>query len=247
MNKLNPLEILKKVIGGLFSPRHIVGTFLVTLTLFMYFVMSGSAEASGIAKEPIGTVYEVQENDLLEVIMAKLQHMEATGQMAEMEAEFKENVMRTIKTPPGVDLPRALKTKTKHYDPSFTVKESIFLPDGRLLHPAGTVINPLTVRSMTKRMIFIDQRDAEQVAWAKKKYEESGWRDKVILVNGSYQDLMKEWKKPVYYDQLGVGQASKEIPGMATRETMVRKFNIESLPAIIYQTGITLRIDEVAI
>jgi conjugal transfer pilus assembly protein TraW len=54
-------------------------------------------------------------------------------------------------------------------------------------------------------------------------------RLKPILVGGSYLDLMKTWRTPVYYDQQGV---------------LTRRLGIKQVPAIVSQEGQRLRIDE---
>lgn len=220
--------------------------FLLVVAVVIGALLIDRQAHASIHPQPIGTIYEIKETSLLEVIMARLHHLKETGEMDQMQEEFTGRVLKTIKNPPGVNLPRADHTRSRYYDPSITFHEDILLPDGEILHPAGTRINPLKVRGLSKRLIFIDQRDQEQVAWAYERYMESMWRDKVILVAGSYIDLMNEWKKPVYFDQLGVG-ASADVTGTPKRETMVRRFNIQSLPAIIYQEGDFLRIDEVQI
>ena len=55
---------------------------------------------------------------------------------------------------------------------------------------------------------------------------------KPILTAGSYLDLMKSWRVPVYYDQQGV---------------LVRRFGITQVPALVSQEGMRLRIDELEI
>lgn len=200
---------------------------------------------AAIQEKPIGTVYEINEVSLLQVIMNRLHHLKDTGEMDQMQEEFKNRVLNTIQNPPGVTLPRATELVSRYFDPSITFNQDVLLPDGQVLHPAGTSINPLKIRSLTKRLIFIDQRDQDQVGWAYQKYQESLWRDKVILVAGSYVELTKQWKKPVYFDQLGVGASAQDMPGEIKRETMVKRFGISSLPAIVYQEGMYLRIDEV--
>lgn len=202
---------------------------------------------ASIQEKPIGNVYEIKEPSIMQVIMSRLHHMQDTGEMQKMQDEFKGRVLHTIENPAGVNLPRAKVDRTRYYDPSITVSKDIFLPDGNLLHSAGTKLNPLTLRGMTKRLLFIDQRDAEQVAWAYQQYKNSMWRDRVILVGGSYVELIKEWKKPVFFDQVGAGSSAVDAPELAKRETMVKRFGIQSLPAVIYQEGLYLRIDEVGI
>jgi len=51
-----------------------------------------------------------------------------------------------------------------------------------------------------------------------------------ILTGGSYLDLMRRWKRPVYYDQQG---------------QLVEKFGIRHVPALVSQEGKRLRIDEI--
>lgn len=186
----------------------------------------------------IGNIYPIQEVSLIDTIINKLTNMEKSGELAKKQEEMKEIAIDRIENPRGVDLPRAFEDKTHYFDPSITVTKDIYLPDGRLLHAAGTKVNPLTIKTFTKRIIFIDATDEDQLFWAKQKYQQSGWRDKVILVKGSYMDVMKKWNKRVYFDQ---------IAGMdgGHRETLVDKFGIKALPSIVYQQGDKLRIDEV--
>ncbi len=189
------------------------------------------------AVDVIGPVYPVKEVSLLDVMMNKLKYMEQTGQIEAMQEQWKTIAQDRVLNPKGVALPRAIESTKRLYDPSITVNRDIYLPDGQLMHKAGTIVNPLSVKSFTKRMLFIDATDKQQLAWAKKQYESSGWRDKVILVNGSYVDVMKEWKHPVYFDQLG-GQLGK-------RETLVSRFGVRTVPTMIYQSGSQLMIEEV--
>jgi conjugal transfer pilus assembly protein TraW len=57
-------------------------------------------------------------------------------------------------------------------------------------------------------------------------------RIKPILTGGSYLDLMKDWRVPVYYDQSG---------------TLTRRFGIRQVPALVSQDGLRLRIDELGL
>lgn len=55
---------------------------------------------------------------------------------------------------------------------------------------------------------------------------------KAILTAGSYLDLMKAWRTPVYYDQQGV---------------LTRRLGIEQVPALVSQEGKRLRVDELEV
>ena len=69
-----------------------------------------------------------------------------------------------------------------------------------------------------------------QIEHARELIDRYQGKVKPILVGGSYLDLMKRWNKQVFYDQDG---------------TLVRKFGITAVPAIVSQEGQRLRIDEV--
>ncbi|MCI4411710.1 MAG: hypothetical protein JHC38_08565, partial [Thiotrichales bacterium] len=180
--------------------------------------------------ETIGTIYPIKEQSLLEAILSKLNGMEKSGELAKRQDDMKRIALERIEHPRGQTIPKATKSATHYYDPSIVVTQDMYLPSGQLMHAAGTKVNPLAIKSFSKRMIFIDATDKSQVAWAKKQYEQSGWRDKVILVNGSYMDVMKDWGHRVYFDQ---------VTGMdgGHRETLVMKFGIKAVPSLVYQEG----------
>jgi conjugal transfer pilus assembly protein TraW len=193
---------------------------------------------SAMAIDTIGTTYPIKEVSLLETILNKLKGMEVSGELARRQDDMKRIALNRIENPRGQIIPKAARNQTHYYDPSIVVTQDMYLPSGQLMHAAGTKVNPLAIKSFSKRMIFIDATDKSQVSWAKAQYEKSGWRDKVILVNGSYMDVMKDWGHRVYFDQ---------VTGMdgGHRETLVMKFGIKAVPSLVYQQGDKLRIDEV--
>ena len=138
-----------------------------------------------------------------------------------------------VNNPRPVDgLRRAQAARTFYFDPTFTLQSNVVDGTGAVLFPAGTRKNPLEVVSLSKHLLFFDARDPGQVARARELIEHYQGKVKPILVGGSYLDLMKRWNKPVFYDQDG---------------TLVRKFGIAAVPAIVSQEGQRLRIDEVPV
>jgi conjugal transfer pilus assembly protein TraW len=103
---------------------------------------------------------------------------------------------------------------------------------GNLLFPAGTRKNPLEVVSLPKRLLFFDARDRRQVARVRELVATYEGRVKPILTGGSYLDLMRAWRTPVYYDQQGV---------------LTRRLGIQQVPALVSQEGQRLRIDEMVL
>ena len=181
----------------------------------------------------IGPTYPVAEKNLLDVIMAQLRAKEASGELKRHEQEARDRAAYAVNNPRPVDgLRRAQAARTFYFDPTFTLQSNVVDSTGAVLFPAGTRKNPLEVVSLSKHLLFFDARDPGQVARARELIEHYQGKVKPILVGGSFLDLMKRWNKPVFYDQDG---------------TLVRKFGIAAVPAIVSQEGQRLRIDEVPV
>lgn len=199
-----------------------------------WLIAAASCWALGAQATNLGTIgptYPVAEKNLLDVIMARLRAKEASGELKRHEQEARDRAAYAVNNPRPVDgLRRAQAARTFYFDPSFTLQSNVVDSTGAVLFPAGTRKNPLEVVSLSKHLLFFDARDPGQVARARELIEHYQGKVKPILVGGSYLDLMKRWNKPVFYDQDG---------------TLVRKFGIAAVPAIVSQEGQRLRIDEV--
>jgi len=201
-------------------------------TAFFLLLLALLLPAAGLHADNVGPVYSITEPDLLKTILGKLQEKQRSGELARLQEEAKQRSIHAIEHPtPVPGLSKTAKTRTFYYDPSITVTRNVIDPtSGKLLVPAGTRVNPLDYVSLSKKLFFFDARDKDQVKEAEGLIRSLGGRVKPILTGGSYMDLMRQWKRKVYYDQQG---------------TLVKKFGIEHVPAIVSQEGKMLRIDEV--
>ena len=178
----------------------------------------------------IGPVYPIAEPSLLEVILAKLRDAEATGALAKLHREARTGITRGIENPaPITKITKTSRARSFYFDPSIVVPAAITDAEGKVLIAPGTRVNPLDTVSMSKQLLFIDARDAAQVGRAKTLVDERGGKVKVILTGGSYMDLMRRWKRPVFFDQQGA---------------LTDKLGIRHVPALVTQEGKRLRIDE---
>lgn len=181
----------------------------------------------------IGPTYEISEPHLLQMIERRLRDMERSGELKRLEEHARSRGTETVKHPPPVAGLHPTETARTYYvDPSFTLDRNLLGPQGELLFAAGTRKNPLEVVSLSKRLLFFDARDARQVARARELISRYDGKVKPILTGGSYLDLMKAWRVPVYYDQQG---------------TLTRRFGIRQVPALVSQEGLRLRVDEVLV
>ena len=179
----------------------------------------------------VGPVYPIAEPSLLEVILARLRDAEASGVLARVQRDAQARAKNQIEQPAAiVKLTKTTKVRSFFYDPSIVVPYPILDADGKLLVPPGTTVNPLDTVSLSKALLFIDARDTAQVKRASEILDQRGGKLKVILTGGSYLDLMRRWKRPVFFDQQG---------------TLTEKLGIRHVPALVTQDGKRLKIEEI--
>ena len=179
-----------------------------------------------------GRVYQIQENDLLSVLQSRAQADLDSGEWARRVKVWQDQAKQQANRPQGIDLPRATETTSHLYDPSIIVPKDIRDTNGLLIRAAGSEINPLRYISMTRHLVFIDGDDRVQVDWMIRLTEPEPDRYKIILTQGPVVDLMKALNRQLFFDQ---------------NQVYIEKLSIKSLPALVYQSGLTLRVDEVAI
>jgi conjugal transfer pilus assembly protein TraW len=188
------------------------------------------AAACALDLGAIGPVYPIHEPHLLDLIRNRLQEKERSGELKKLEEQARERAVNGVRQPTPVAGIKTTETaRTFYYDPTFTLDRNVVDDRGNLLFAAGTRKNPLEIVSLSKHLLFFDARDQRQVTRARELLRFYEGRLKPILVGGSYLDLMKAWRTPVYYDQQGV---------------LTRRLGIKQVPAIVSQEGRRIRIDE---
>ena len=181
----------------------------------------------------LGPTYEIGEPHLLQMIEQRLREKERTGELKRLEEQALERGIATVKNPPPVASLNPTETaRTFYFDPSFTLDHNLLGAKGELLFTAGTRKNPLEVVSLSRHLLFFDARDTRQVSKARQLMAFYQGQVKPILVGGSYLDLMKSWRMPVYFDQQGL---------------LTRRLGITQVPALVSQEGLRLRIDELEV
>jgi conjugal transfer pilus assembly protein TraW len=179
----------------------------------------------------VGPIYEIAERDLIEVMKERFRRLEQSGEMRKLEDRYKAKVVDAVERPRPISGITATQTaRTYFVDPTWTLDRNVVDEKGQVLFPAGTRVNPLDYTPLTQTLMFFDQRERSQVAFAKRFLAEAKARVKPILVGGEPLKLMRQWKREVFYDQGGV---------------LSRKFLLKQVPALITQDGNRLRIDEI--
>lgn len=204
-----------------------------TTPLLIAALLVVGGEAGAVDLGTIGPTYEIAEPHLLAFIEQRLREKERSGDLQRFAEAARARGIDTVRQPPPVEgLRTTERPRTYYVDPSFTLDRNITDPQGRLMFAAGTRKNPLEVVSLSRHLLFFDARDPRQVKHARELSGRYAGRIKPILTGGSYLDLMKAWRVPVYYDQAG---------------TLTRRFGISQVPALVSQDGLRLRIDELGL
>ena len=198
------------------------------LILALTLALSSTAKAEDLGV--IGPVHPISEPSLLDFIQFRLRELVASGGLDRLQTASRERLRRQMEDPtPVAGLTRTARPRSFHFDPSIEVPYPIADADGRLIAAPGSRVNPLEVVSLSRPLFFFDARDEEQVVRARQEFDERKGRVRLILIGGSYLELMRRWREPVYFDQQGL---------------LTTRLGIRQVPARVTQDGARLRIDE---
>lgn len=196
------------------------------MRLFCFFckflLVAGFAHAKDFGVE--GHTYVIAEESILSVIESRLAKID----IAKLNHELQEKTKGYVERPTAVKgITKAKEDKTFYFDPTFTLDHDIKDHNGKLIHQAGTQVNPLEHIPLKEDLVFIDGDDQLQVELALNTRLAKAGNVKIILVKGSPIGIQKEHKIWIYFDQGGV---------------ITRKLGITEIPAIVEQEGLKLRI-----
>lgn len=181
-----------------------------------------NVEAKDFGK--MGHTFEIKEEGFLAMINRKLKNIDIEKEQTKMT----EHARKKIEEPEAVfGITKATRHRYFTFDPTYTLEEDIKLPCGKLLHAAGTKVNPLEKMDFDRKLYFIDARDKTQLKWLKHEVQkilpqltEKNKEKRIILTGGRPIELMDELGIEIYFDQFG---------------ELTKKFGILHVPAVLEQ------------
>lgn len=176
----------------------------------------------------LGETFPILEEDLLKVMMSKLQHLEQTGELQQHQQYIQNRVKQRVLEPVANNLPETVKHREFYYDPTITVEADLSDHQANIFRRKGEQINPLNTYNFKEPWLFFDSNSKRQKQFALQQLKSNNI--KLILIAGRPLDLMQEIKQPVYFDQFG---------------WLIKKFNITQVPALVEQQGTKLKITEI--
>ena len=176
-----------------------------------------------------GATWPVAEPDLLAQIEARLLEMERSGTLARLESEARANARRKLEEPdPLPGIAPATRDRSRLWDPAITVARDIRAADGALIAAAGTRVNPLERMMLARDLLFVDGRREAEIAWALAHDRPA----KIVLLAGRPLDLMRQHRRPFFFDQGG---------------RLAARFGLRLTPVLVEQAGTRLRVTEVPV
>lgn len=175
-----------------------------------------------------GEVFPVIEQDIREVIMRRLHAMEVSGELERRKQAIQQRVAEHVMRPKPLNLEPTSTPSVFHVDPSITVNQDVFLPDGTLAARAGTRLNPFETIHFSKTLIFFNGDDKAQLAWVKAHYQDYQMV-KFILTGGDIRDASERFGR-VYFDVDG---------------KLSQQLHLRHVPSVVSQDGLVWRIQEI--
>lgn len=174
-----------------------------------------------------GDVWPVQEQSFLGFIHDRLQSMQDSGQLAELQQGFQDRVRaHTLRPAPVEGLVTDTEAHESFYDPTFVVGQDIADHRGQVFARKGDRVNPLATLPLGSALYFIDGDDPRQVAWMKAQTPPT-LTYKIILVKGNIKSASDALSARIYFDQQGA---------------LTRRLGIHYIPALVTQEGMRLKI-----
>ncbi|PPD50733.1 MAG: hypothetical protein CTY16_01040 [Methylobacter sp.] len=180
-----------------------------------------------------GPVYMITEPDMIGEIKRRIATTDWEKQKRDAMANFWKGQGE------GLDLPRAKADRERLFDPSLTVTQDIYHPNGKLIAAKGQRMNPQTLLPMRYVYIIFDATQPEQVGVAKKLGVLAAKKMKPVVYLFSKLDHQSGWEQ---YNLLA-GEMGGPIYQL--NKALLKRFQIQALPTVIEGSGDNLSVREI--
>ena len=128
----------------------VIGLVKALLALQLLFPVIAVAKDFGIS----GQTFKVVEEPFIQMLKKRLDEIDIEKEQAKIQARVKDKVENPT---PVKGIYPAKKERIFYFDPTYTLDKDAILPCGKILHRAGTKVNPLQHMDLNRRMFFIDE------------------------------------------------------------------------------------------
>lgn len=139
-------------------------------TLILAVIMAASMPGITAQAKDFGTkghTQQIIEQPFLRMVDERLQKVDIRKEQEKITIIAKDRV----NNPPAVNgIDPAIASRIFYFDPTYTLDEDVILPCGKILHKAGTKVNPLEHMDLNRRLFFIDVAYKIKCAGLKSNY-----------------------------------------------------------------------------
>ncbi|ODN41393.1 TrbC family F-type conjugative pilus assembly protein [Piscirickettsia litoralis] len=183
-----------------------------------------------------GETVAISEPDLIDVMKERVMKIDWKQKK---EAAIKRFWQKQIFTA----LPEAHKDKTRIIDPTITVTRNIQAPNGQIIVPAGSSINPLHMRPFDEALVVFNATDQKELACVQQAVQRLRYDPaikKVILIT-TQLNRTQGWKDYKQVTNLF------EAPIFLLSPDIKNRFQLERTPSIVTAEGDHFIVQELAI
>lgn len=188
--------------------------------------------ASPAAARDLGTfgaVYDVVEKDALKELEEKAKSVDFSkavdrNAVLRRASDFAPEDVKQTRT-----IGPARKDRAFLVDVTYVLERDIKDEKGNIVYPAGYAFNPLSYVAYPRTLVVLNGNRPEQVRWFKNSPYAKDARTTLLLTDGSYGELSRALKRPVFY--------------ASTR--LIEAFRIQAVPSVVRQVGVYMEVAEV--
>ncbi len=204
------------------------GWVIVCPVVLFCFALSTRSAAKDLGV--FGAVYDIAEKDVLKEIEERAREIDI-GRIIK-----RSDLARRVKNyTPGdlkdVKLPPARKERTFLVDMTYTLDRDISDEKGNVVYHRGYTFNTLDYVTYPGIIVVLDGKNRAQVAWFKGSEYSKDLKTKLLVTDGSYAELSKTLKRPVFY----------------AHKAVIEVFRIEAVPSVVKQSGSLMEVKEIPV
>ena len=125
----------------------------------------------------------------------------------------------------------AKKDRTFLVDMTYALQRDIRDDKRNIVYPAGYAFNLLSYVTYPNTLVILNGKRPEQVRWFEESPYAKDIRIALLLTEGSYSELSKSLKRPVFYASM----------------KLIEAFRIQAVPSVVRQSGAYMEVTEVRI
>ncbi len=173
--------------------------------------------------------YVVLEPDLEQAWSNSAAQPEHRRQFTKVLEQYQQHLQAYLDHPTGMTLPDTLQTSSHLVSLAVRLDHDIRDASGHIWYHSGTILDPLQVIHYHRKLCFFNQDSSVQRQWLVNTCADpvhAIW----VMEQGAFRTWAEQQTRHVYFDQYGY---------------LAHRFSIRHLPAVVYQDGRRMRVDEV--